>query len=96
MILDEIANDLDMDALNALEDMLAQYSGVLMVVSHDRDFLDRVVGSLIVMRGNGAIVESIGGWQDYMDTQKKAPDTVGEKSANPSTKSTKNTASIKG
>ena len=66
MVLDEPTNDLDMDTLDVLEDMLVGYDGTLIIVSHDRDFLDRLVGSLIVMEGKGVIQEVVGGWEDYL------------------------------
>ncbi len=66
MVLDEPTNDLDMDTLDVLEDMLVDYQGTLIIVSHDRDFLDRLVGNLIVMEGAGVIQEVVGGWDDYM------------------------------
>lgn len=66
LILDEPTNDLDMDTLDLLQEMLADYDGTLLLVSHDRDFLDRVVTSTIVMEGDGTAVEYPGGYTDYM------------------------------
>jgi ATP-binding cassette subfamily F protein uup len=66
LILDEPTNDLDMDTLDVLEDMLEQYDGTLLLVSHDRDFLDRLVTSTIVLEGDGVVVEYAGGYSDYL------------------------------
>jgi ATP-binding cassette subfamily F protein uup len=66
LILDEPTNDLDMDTLDLLEEMLADYDGTLLLVSHDRDFLDRVVTSTIVLPGDGRAVEYAGGFSDAL------------------------------
>jgi ATP-binding cassette subfamily F protein uup len=66
LVLDEPTNDLDMDTLDLLQDMLADYDGTLLLVSHDRDFLDRVVTSSIVLEGDGTAQEYAGGYSDYM------------------------------
>jgi ATP-binding cassette subfamily F protein uup len=72
LILDEPTNDLDMDTLDLLEEVLADYDGTLLLVSHDRDFLDRLVTSVIAVEGNGVIEEYIGGYTDYL-RQRPAP-----------------------
>jgi len=66
VILDEPTNDLDMDTLDLLEEMLAEYEGTLLVVSHDRDFLDRLVTSVIAVEGDGEAREYVGGYTDYL------------------------------
>jgi ATP-binding cassette subfamily F protein uup len=66
LILDEPTNDLDMDTLDLLEEMLADYDGTLLVVSHDRDFLDRLVTSVIAVEGDGSACEYAGGYSDYL------------------------------
>jgi ATP-binding cassette subfamily F protein uup len=66
MILDEPTNDLDMDTLDLLEEVLADHDGTLLVVSHDRDFLDRLVTSTIAVEGDGTIEEWPGGYSDYI------------------------------
>ncbi len=71
LILDEPTNDLDMDTLDILEDMLANYTGTLLVVSHDRDFLDQTVTKILAFEGDGRIEASIGGYQDYVDARSK-------------------------
>ncbi len=65
MVLDEPTNDLDMDTLDLLEDLLADYEGTLILVSHDRDFIDRLATSTIGLDGRGRAVETPGGWQDF-------------------------------
>ncbi|HSK38252.1 MAG TPA: ABC transporter ATP-binding protein, partial [Arenibaculum sp.] len=66
MILDEPTNDLDMDTLDLLEDVLSSYDGTLLLVSHDRDFLDRLVTSIIAVEGDGEVMEYAGGYSDYL------------------------------
>jgi len=67
LILDEPTNDLDLETLELLESLLVGYSGTLLVVSHDRAFLDNVVTSCIVFEGEGRLRESIGGYSDWLD-----------------------------
>ncbi len=66
MVLDEPTNDLDMDTLDLLEDLLADYEGTLILVSHDRDFIDRLATSTIGLDGAGRTVETPGGWRDFI------------------------------
>jgi ATP-binding cassette subfamily F protein uup len=65
LVLDEPTNDLDMDTLDALEDMLAGYDGTVILVSHDRAFLDGVATQIVGPLGNGKWVETPGGWSDF-------------------------------
>lgn len=65
LVLDEPTNDLDLDTLELLEERVADFDGTLLLVSHDRAFLDRVVTSLLVLEGEGQVQEFIGGWTDY-------------------------------
>jgi ABC transport system ATP-binding/permease protein len=74
LILDEPTNDLDMDTLDLLQDVLNDYEGTLLLVSHDRDFLDRLVTSTIAMEGNGDVVEYPGGYSDYVRQRKNRTD----------------------
>lgn len=67
LILDEPTNDLDMDTLDMLEDVLMQYKGTLIVVSHDRDFLDQTVTRILAFEGNGKIQSCVGGYSDYLE-----------------------------
>ena len=78
LVLDEPTNDLDMDTLDLLEEALADYAGTLLVVSHDRDFLDRLVTSVIAVEGDGVVQEYVGGYSDYLDQR---PPPVSTKAA---------------
>ncbi len=67
LILDEPTNDLDMDTLDMLEEILSQYTGTLIVVSHDRDFLDQTVTRILAFEGDGKVVNCVGGYSDYLE-----------------------------
>ena len=71
LILDEPTNDLDMDTLDMLQEMLAEYQGTLLVVSHDRDFLDRTVTEVLAFEGNTVVEGYMGGYSDYVAAKKK-------------------------
>ena len=66
LVLDEPTNDLDMDTLDKLEELLEGYDGTLILVSHDRDFIDRLATSTLALNGCGDIVETPGGWTDFI------------------------------
>jgi ATP-binding cassette subfamily F protein uup len=66
LVLDEPTNDLDLETLDVLEEMLGDYEGTVMLISHDRDFLDRVVTSVIAPDGNGRWIEYAGGYSDML------------------------------
>ncbi len=66
LVLDEPTNDLDLETLDLLEELLADYPGTVLVVSHDRDFLDRVATSVLFAEGNGNFVEYAGGYSDMV------------------------------
>ncbi|HEX2885943.1 ABC-F family ATP-binding cassette domain-containing protein [Vineibacter terrae] len=66
LVLDEPTNDLDADTLDLLQETLADYDGTVLLVSHDRDFLDRVVTSTIALEGDGSAIEYAGGYSDYL------------------------------
>ncbi len=77
LVMDEPTNDLDVETLDLLQELLDDYDGTVLLVSHDRDFLDRVATTTIAMEGNGQAVTYAGGWSDYRaqrqeDTPKKA------------------------
>jgi ATP-binding cassette subfamily F protein uup len=73
LILDEPTNDLDMETLDLLEEVLAEYEGTLLLVSHDRDFLDRLVTSVIAVEGDGVVREYVGGYTDYLRQRPPPP-----------------------
>jgi ABC transport system ATP-binding/permease protein len=66
LVLDEPTNDLDLETLDVLEEMLGDYEGTVILISHDRDFLDRVVTSVIVPEGDGRWIEYAGGYTDML------------------------------
>ena len=66
LVLDEPTNDLDMETLDVLEDMLGDYPGTVLLISHDRDFLDRLVSGVIAPEGDGRWVEYAGGYSDML------------------------------
>lgn len=86
MVLDEPTNDLDLETLDLLQEMLADYEGTLILVSHDRDFLDRVVASTIAFEGTGRWLEYAGGYSDMLAQRggaKKAEAPEAKKAAKP-------------
>ena len=70
LILDEPTNDLDMDTLDLLEEILLNYKGTLIIVSHDRDFLDQTVTRILAFQGDGKVIDCIGGYSDYLKLKK--------------------------
>ena len=66
LVLDEPTNDLDLETLDLLEEMLADYAGTVILISHDRDFLDRVVNAVLVPEGDGRWTEYAGGYSDML------------------------------
>jgi ATP-binding cassette subfamily F protein uup len=82
LALDEPTNDLDIETLDLLEDLLMEFTGTLLVVSHDRAFLDNVVTSTLVMEGNGRVGEYVGGYADWL-RQRPAPPVAGTRKAPP-------------
>ena len=77
LVLDEPTNDLDLETLDLLQEMLADYPGTVLLVSHDRDFLDRVVLSTLAAEGDGRWVEYAGGYSDML-VQRRTPDVRAE------------------
>ena len=78
MVLDEPTNDLDVDTLELLEELLSEYDGTLLLVSHDRTFLDNVVTSTLVFEGEGKFCEYAGGYEDWERYQRQIPDVPSE------------------
>jgi ABC transport system ATP-binding/permease protein len=83
LVLDEPTNDLDLDTLDVLEEMIGDYAGTVLLISHDRDFLDRIVEAVIVPEGNGKWLEYAGGYTDMLaqrgaDPRKPARPSAGQ------------------
>ena len=67
LVLDEPTNDLDVETLELLEEMLVDYLGTVILISHDRTFLNNIVSSTIVMEGDAIIEQYAGGYDDYIN-----------------------------
>ncbi len=78
LIMDEPTNDLDMDTLDMLEEILLQYKGTLIIVSHDRNFLDQTVTRILAFEGDGKVQSCVGGYSDYLEKFKPAKTTEKE------------------
>jgi ABC transport system ATP-binding/permease protein len=74
LVLDEPTNDLDLETLELLEDLLVEFSGTVLLVSHDRAFLDNVVTSTLVLEGEGRVGEYVGGYEDWLRQRPHATD----------------------
>src|SRR5205814_1181400 len=83
LVLDEPTNDLDADTLDLLQEALSDYDGTVLLVSHDRDFLDRLVTSTIALEGDGTAIEYAGGYSDYLVQRgpREAPATIAPRKA---------------
>jgi ATP-binding cassette subfamily F protein uup len=80
LVMDEPTNDLDVETLDLLQELLDDYDGTVLLVSHDRDFLDRVATTTIAMEGNGQAVTYAGGWSDYRAQRQEDAPKKAEKS----------------
>ncbi|PJE28140.1 ABC transporter ATP-binding protein uup [Pseudooceanicola marinus] len=87
LVLDEPTNDLDVETLDLLQELLDDYDGTVLLVSHDRDFLDRVASTTIAMEGNGRATVYAGGWTDYRAQREERLAELGEGSPKASAKS---------
>ena len=74
LVMDEPTNDLDVETLELLEELLAAYPGTLLLVSHDREFLDNVVTSTLALEGDGRVGEYVGGYSDWVRQAQRAAD----------------------
>jgi ATP-binding cassette subfamily F protein uup len=83
LVLDEPTNDLDLETLEVLEDLLMEFQGTLLVVSHDRAFLDNVVTSTLVFEDQGRWSEYVGGYEDWLRQRKSAETPIAAKTARP-------------
>ena len=77
LVLDEPTNDLDIETLDLLEDMLSEFDGTLLLVSHDRAFIDNVVTSILTPEGNGDWLETPGGYSDYVSQRRQTEKAAG-------------------
>lgn len=73
LVMDEPTNDLDIETLELLETLLSEYKGTLLLISHDREFINQVVTSVLVYEGDGQFNEYVGSYEDYRSQQKKQP-----------------------
>jgi ATP-binding cassette subfamily F protein uup len=80
LVMDEPTNDLDIETLELLEELIADFEGTVLLVSHDRTFLDNIVTSTLAFEGDGRIVEYVGGWNDYL---RQSPRLRPERGAKP-------------
>ena len=78
LVLDEPTNDLDLETLELLEAQLAEWPGTLLLVSHDRAFLDNVVTSTLVFEGDGRVQEYVGGYEDWLRQRAEPPEAADE------------------
>lgn len=99
LVLDEPTNDLDLETLELLEELLCEFEGTVLLVSHDRSFVDNVVTSTVVFEGDGVINEFVGGYSDWQAAVANAPKVPAKpapaepvKTATPVTTAAKNTA----
>ena len=76
LVLDEPTNDLDIDTLDLLQEVLDEYEGTILIVSHDRDFLDKVAASLFYMKGDGSVVEHVGTYSELLSNIKKSDQKI--------------------
>lgn len=79
LVLDEPTNDLDMDTLDLLQEVLDEYEGTVLIVSHDRDFMDKVATSLLYMKGDGTVYEHVGSYTELLEKIKNKPQTSADK-----------------
>ncbi|MGN0913684.1 MAG: ABC-F family ATP-binding cassette domain-containing protein [Alphaproteobacteria bacterium] len=94
LVLDEPTNDLDMDTLDLLQEVLDEYEGTILLVSHDRDFIDRVVTSVIHMPGDGSVTEYAGSYSELLEKLKNKQSAKNVKKAVPA-KTEKNETSAR-
>ena len=94
LVLDEPTNDLDMDTLDLLQEVLDEYEGTILLVSHDRDFLNKITTSLLYLKGDGTVIEHVGNYEELYDKyiakeHKTAPVQVKEVKKEPAKQSVK-------
>lgn len=83
LVLDEPTNDLDLETLELLEERLTEFTGTILLVSHDRSFLDHVVTDLLVLDGSGSVESFVGGYSDYLAQKRPPPPAPARQSTKP-------------
>ena len=83
LVMDEPTNDLDLETLELLEDLLSEYAGTLLLVSHDREFLNNVVTSTLVLEGEGRVKEYAGGYDDWLRQRPEEPPPAAKPASRP-------------
>ncbi|WP_299933615.1 ATP-binding cassette domain-containing protein [uncultured Pelagimonas sp.] len=86
LVLDEPTNDLDVETLDLLQELLDDYDGTVLLISHDRDFLDRVATTTVAMEGRGQAVVYAGGWSDYQRQKHPTPEAASKTGDKPKAK----------
>ena len=94
LVMDEPTNDLDVETLELLEELLADYSGTLLLVSHDREFLDNVTTQLWVFEGDGQITEVVGGYEDWERQAKARENAAASASSKPQAAATVTSSAV--
>jgi ATP-binding cassette subfamily F protein uup len=89
LVLDEPTNDLDIETLELLQEVIADYAGTVIIISHDRDFIDRTVTALLAFEGDGKIIPHAGGYSDYLERIAKTAERKKQKSRKLTTKMAK-------
>ena len=92
LVLDEPTNDLDMETLELLQEVIADYQGTVIIISHDRDFVDRTVTALLVFEDDGRIIPHAGGYSDYLDRRIRTKERKQARTARSSTREKPKTA----
>ncbi|TLP64489.1 ATP-binding cassette domain-containing protein [Parasedimentitalea maritima] len=96
LVLDEPTNDLDIETLDLLQELLDSYDGTVLLVSHDRDFLDRVATTTIAMEGDGRATAYAGGWSDYLNQKGPSEAEQAEKAKSAKVKAKQETKVVSG
>ncbi|HOO93708.1 MAG TPA: ABC transporter ATP-binding protein, partial [Opitutales bacterium] len=86
LVLDEPTNDLDIETLELLEDLLFQYQGTLLLVSHDREFLNRIATQTYAIEGNGRIRETVGGYDEYFRDKRLEEEAIAARQSRQTTR----------
>jgi ATP-binding cassette subfamily F protein uup len=89
LVLDEPTNDLDMDTLDLLQEVLDEYEGTVIIVSHDRDFMDKVATSLLYLKGDGTVFEHVGTYTELLEKLQNQPQRAEAKKPAPQAAPTK-------